>query len=114
MTVLVIESDAAVGHALGISLKRDGHIVLVRKSALACSSDIRAFEPQVVVIDPEARGAVRTLAAIRLHFTHLYVIAYTNEPAAQIRSQGLADLVLKRGRPTNVFASQFRCWARYV
>jgi hypothetical protein len=114
MTVLVIDPDEAVGSELANSLKRDGHLVLTRTSPLACMSDMRAFDPQVIVIDPQSSSYARVVAMIRLYFAHVYVIAYSNEPASRLRGQGLADLVLQRNRSPSIFASQFRCWARYV
>jgi CheY-like chemotaxis protein len=115
MNVLVIDDQWTVGAAVAAELRRDGHAVSVVASSENILDEIEAIDPQVIVLHLQTgkRGAGEALTLVRRRFAHIHVIIYTSSTAESVRSQLSADLVLRAGSPA-VFASQFRCWSRYV
>ena len=115
MSVLVIDDQWTVGAAVAAELRKDGHAVQVLESSESLIDEIEALDPQVIVLHLQTgkRGAGEALTMVRRRFAHIHVIVYTSATAESVRTQLNADLVLNAGSP-KVFASQFRCWSRYV
>jgi CheY-like chemotaxis protein len=115
MNVLVIDDQWTVGAAVAAELRKDGHAVSVVESSETIIDEIEALDPQVIVLHLQTgkRGAGEALTMVRRRFAHIHVIVYTTATAESVRTQLNADLVLRAESP-KVFASQFRCWSRYV
>lgn len=115
MTILVIDDQWSVGASVAAELRRDGHKVHVSTCSDQLINEIESLDPQVIVLHLQTgrRGACDALTTVRRRFAHIHVIVYTSATAESVRSQLAADLVLRADSPA-VFASQFRCWSRYV
>jgi DNA-binding NtrC family response regulator len=115
MNVLVIDDQWTLGAGVAAELRRDGHEVHVRSDFDTLCEEMEALDPQVVVLHLRTgrRGAGEALTLIRRRFAHVHVIVYTSSTVDNVRAQLKPDLVLHGDSPS-VFASQFRCWTRYV
>ncbi len=106
-TVLIVDDELGFLLWLGALLGEAGYRAVPAKTVTDAARMARVFPPNILVINPELRGAAHLIAGLRTHNVDLKVMALAG-PTEQLED------VIVIPRPTEITAETGKQWLRTI